>query len=173
MKNIGFSILVAFVITSCGVDGLENVAGLQKFNSGDYPGAIEEFNKAIKREPNKSALFYNRGLAYEKSKDYSKAIADFQQALIINNYKEREKYFWSFYEIGNCYGKLNQEDSCLKYYIKRDELDPGDNLTRLNIAYIYDLRGDTTECCKYLKGINNMDQKFQQTFNNLKAKCKE
>ncbi len=153
--------------------GFENVTGLQKLDKGDYVGAIDEFNIAIKREPNKSALYYNRGLAYEKSKDYNKAINDFQQSLTINNFKEQAKHTGAYYELGNCYGAMNELDSCLKYYQKTNELDPTDNLVILNIAFLYDTKGDTNQVCKYLKDIKNLDPKFQETFNKLKEKCKE
>lgn len=153
--------------------GFENVTGIQKMDKGDYIGAIDEFNKAIKREPNKSALYYNRGIAYEKAKEFNKAIEDFQQALKINNFKERAKHNGAYYELGNCYWAINEKDSCLKYYQKTNELDPFDDIVRLNIAFIFDIKGDTDQVCKYLKGIKNLDPEFQETYNKLKGKYKE
>ena len=155
--------------------GFENVTGLQKLDKADYVGAIDEFNKAIKREPNKSSLYYNRGLAYEKSKDYNKAIEDFQQSLKINNkvFEEQSGHTKAYYELGNCYGAINELDSCLKYYQKTNELDPTDDLVILNIAFIFDKKGNTSQVCKYLNYIRNLDPKFQEAFNKLKDKCKE
>lgn len=153
--------------------GYENLVGNQKLDKGDYAGAIEEFNKAIKRQPNKSTLYKNRGFAFEKSKDYSKALIDFNHALSINNFAEREQYINTFYEIGNCYGALNQLDSCVKYYLKKYEFTPNDKMLKLNIAYVYDKLGKTDESCKFLQGITNLEPKYQETFDSLKMKCKE
>jgi tetratricopeptide (TPR) repeat protein len=153
--------------------GLENVTGLQKLDKGDYVGAIDEFNKAIKRQPNKSALYYNRGLAYEKVKDYNKAIENFHQSIEINTFKEKAIPTAVYYKLANSYAAINEVDSSLKYYQKTNELDPTDNLVILNIAFIFNIKGDTNQVCKYLKDIKNLDPKFQDAFNNLNAKCKE
>lgn len=152
--------------------GFENVTGLQKIEKGDFLGAIEEYNKAITREPNKSALFYNRGIAYEKSHDFIKAIEDFRQSLKINNYNDHSKYVGTYFELANCYIALNELDSSLKYYLKTNELKPNDNLVILNIAYVFDLKGDTNNVCKYLKTIKNLEPKYQETFNEMNEKCK-
>jgi tetratricopeptide (TPR) repeat protein len=155
------------------IDGFENFAGNQKLDKGDYTGAIEEYNKAIMRQPNESTLYRNRGLAFEKSKDYSKSLIDFNHALRINNFTDQEQYINTFYEIGNCYGALNQLDSCVKYYLKKYEFTPNDKMLKLNIAYIYDKLGKTDESCIFLQGITNLEPKFQETYDNLKMKCKE
>jgi len=41
-------------------------SGVEKANSGDYQGAIKEFDKAIKIAPKVAVAYYNRGVAKAK-----------------------------------------------------------------------------------------------------------
>ncbi len=38
-------------------------SGVEKANSGDYQGAIKEFDKAIKIDPKVAVAYYSRGVA--------------------------------------------------------------------------------------------------------------
>lgn len=152
--------------------GFENKTGIQKMDNGDYVGAITEFTKAINRQPNKSMLFYNRGIAYEFSKNYTKAILDFKKSILIDNFKEKEKLSKAYFEIGNCFGRLNQNDSVVFYYIKAHEIKPEDDRIKFEIAFVYSLIGDTTKCRSYLNDVKTVDAEFKDTFDSLKAKYK-
>jgi tetratricopeptide (TPR) repeat protein len=46
----------------------------------DYNRAIEEYNKALRLDPNYADVYHNRGLTYDLMGDYERAIADFTQA---------------------------------------------------------------------------------------------
>ena len=55
--------------------------GLDKYNDGDYYGAISDLSKAIEINPRKHKAYYNRGLAKKTIKDYSGAISDYKKEL--------------------------------------------------------------------------------------------
>ncbi|MGF2040360.1 MAG: tetratricopeptide repeat protein [Nostoc sp. CmiVER01] len=58
--------------------------GINKYDEGNYEGAIEDFNQAIELDP-KNALAYNRrGDAYYRLGDYEQAQADSSQAILLN-----------------------------------------------------------------------------------------
>ena len=57
---------------------------IDKGEKGDYYGAISDFTKAIKINPNDSQAYYNRGWNKGKLKDYYGAISDFTKAIEIN-----------------------------------------------------------------------------------------
>jgi len=59
-------------------------SGVEKADSGDYQGAIKEFDKAIKLNPKLADAYYNRGLAKAYLGDYQGAIEDYSKAIKIN-----------------------------------------------------------------------------------------
>jgi tetratricopeptide (TPR) repeat protein len=57
--------------------------GNAKAGSGDTRGAIEDYNGAIKKNPNFDLAYTNRGAMKVRLGDYRGAIADFNQAIKI------------------------------------------------------------------------------------------
>ena len=74
--------------------------GIDKYDIGDYYGAISDYTKAIEINPNLHQAYYNRGwIKSSKLKDYYGAISDYTKALEINpsdadayNNRGRAKY---------------------------------------------------------------------------------
>ena len=55
-----------------------------KYNRGDYTGAIADYDKAIKLNPDYALAYTNRGLAKAQLKQYSEAIADLDKAIELD-----------------------------------------------------------------------------------------
>ncbi len=53
----------------------------QKYETGDYQGAIADWGKAIEINPQYADAYYNRGNAKRDLKDYQGAIADYSKAI--------------------------------------------------------------------------------------------
>lgn len=67
------------------IDALMSLGNLE-ITRKDYPAAIAAFDQAvaqIKPEPGYWSLYYRRGVAYERDKQWPKAEADFRQALAL------------------------------------------------------------------------------------------
>ena len=58
--------------------------GVKKAEQGDYLGAIDEYNKAIKENQNNSGAYYNRANAKTELNDYTGAIIDYTKAINLN-----------------------------------------------------------------------------------------
>ena len=72
-------------ITACADQGrIYFEQGLEKFDSGNYQGAIVDYTKAIGIDPQSAAAYYNRGNAKNESKDYQGAIADYTKTIEID-----------------------------------------------------------------------------------------
>lgn len=58
--------------------------GVNKYESGNYEGAVEDFNQAIKLDPQNALAYNRRGDAYYRLGDYEQAQADSSQAIVLN-----------------------------------------------------------------------------------------
>ncbi|QNI77565.1 TPR repeat family protein [Synechococcus sp. MVIR-18-1] len=58
--------------------------GVEKYEVGNYQGAIADWNKAIEINPQDALAYYNRGLAKYDSGDHQGAIVDYNKAININ-----------------------------------------------------------------------------------------
>ena len=57
--------------------------GNARYDLGDKQAAIQDYNQALKINPNNADAYYNRGNAYATLGDKFQAISDFQQAAKI------------------------------------------------------------------------------------------
>jgi len=59
--------------------------GLTYFEKNDYSRAIQDFDEAIKLNPDNAAILQSRGWAYESKNDYDQAIRDYDRALSLQS----------------------------------------------------------------------------------------
>jgi tetratricopeptide (TPR) repeat protein len=59
-------------------------SGLAKEDSQQFESAIEDYNEAIKLDPENADYFNQRGITKDKLKDYKGAIEDFDKAIELN-----------------------------------------------------------------------------------------
>ena len=94
--TLGFALAALFLIV--GIVYAHNLEeetfnrGMNYTSKGMYDEAIEEFTKAIEKNPKNAYAYYNRGLTYHKKGKLDKAILDYDKAIEINP-KEAEIYY--------------------------------------------------------------------------------
>jgi len=59
-------------------------SGVEKYEQGDYQGAIADYSKAIEINPQDADYYFIRGLAKSRLKNRQGAIADYNKAIAIN-----------------------------------------------------------------------------------------
>lgn len=103
--------------------------GIEKTQQNDYTGAIEEFNQALRINPNSVDTYIARGVVRLKRGDTHGAIADYNQAIQLdpNNSK-------AYYNRGNAYRKLGNNHRAIADYNQAIKIDP-------NYAAAYHNRG--------------------------------
>ena len=75
------------VASACGGQSETNKhdsAGVKLQTQGDFLGAIEEFNEAIRLDPGNSNAYTNRGFAYNQLGMYQRAIEDLDDAIRLD-----------------------------------------------------------------------------------------
>lgn len=66
--------------------------GLQKFEEGNYYGAISIFDEEINLNPHVKELYFWRGKAFVAVNEFKKAIKDFSTAITFDNYYSEAYY---------------------------------------------------------------------------------
>ncbi|MBD2357937.1 tetratricopeptide repeat protein [Tolypothrix sp. FACHB-123] len=162
--------------------------GLEKYQRGDYPGAIASWTEAIRLNPKFAAAYYNRGAA-RRFTDVQGAIADLNQALTLkgdypeayylrgllqteslNNHtaaiedfnqaiRLRPKYAAAYFKRGNTQYRLGDVPAAIADYNQAIAIEPDYADPYFNRAVIYYKQGDRPQPLKDLQQAANLYQK--------------
>ena len=99
-----------------------NKRGNEKYDAEDYKGAISDFSKAIKINPQYGDAYYNRGLAKENLKDFEGAISDYTKAIEI--YPKGEDAGDAYHGRGYAKEMLKDFEGAISDYTKAKKLIP-------------------------------------------------
>jgi len=94
-------------------------SGVEKANSGDYEGAIEDYNKAIEINPKDAEAYNNRGVAKWDLGDDRGAIEDYNKAIEI-----KPRYADAYSDRGVVKDKLGDYKGAIEDYNKAIEINP-------------------------------------------------
>ena len=83
--------------------------GTAYLKKGQYNEAIEEYNKAIKINPNYSLAYYNRSVAYSRIGQHDRALTDCNKVLQLD-----PKHAKSYYTRGVSYWHLGTKNQAIK-----------------------------------------------------------
>jgi len=96
---------------------------MQREESGDHPGAIEDYTRAIDRVPGHALAHYNRGVARHAVGDPSGAIQDYERAVQLQPDLADALYNASLarWEIGDRVGARTSAEEARRLYATRRE----------------------------------------------------
>lgn len=133
--------------------------------TGQIDEALNNFDKAIAKDPEDATLYYNRGLIYDQMGEFEKAEADYKKAVEVD-----PKFFDAAYNLGAMYFNAGAEwnnkasnygikeqaeyDAATKkaneYFAKAKpaleqahEIDPSDKNTMASLVQVYAIMGET------------------------------
>ncbi len=132
-------------------EGAFNNRGNAYSDLGQYARAIQDYDEAIRLNPNDDKAFYNRGGAYYGLRQYARAIQDYDEAIRLTN----DAY--AFSNRGNAYGNLGQYARAIRDYDEAIRLKPND-------AYaFYDRAGAYYGLGQYARAIKDYDEAIRLT----------
>jgi tetratricopeptide (TPR) repeat protein len=111
--------------------------GNARYDLGDYQGAIDDYNQALKLDPNNAKAYYNRGIARSDLGDNQGAIDDYTQAIKLdpnNAYAYNTNNAYAYNNRGFARYNLGDKQGAIDDYTQAIKLDP-------NNAYAYNNRG--------------------------------
>lgn len=94
--------------------------GTDRYTQKDYDGAIADYSKAIRLDPQYTDAYRERGLAREVKKNYAGAIIDLTRAIDLD-----PKNVNSYYNRGHVKMTMGDSHGAMVDYSKVIELDPG------------------------------------------------
>ncbi|MEG3958309.1 tetratricopeptide repeat protein [Microcoleus sp. herbarium2] len=105
------------------------IRGEDKYQKGDYQGAIAAYTQAIALNPNYVQAYHNRGIVRSKLGDKQGAVADYNQALRIN-----PNYAKAYYNRGIARDDLGDKQGAVADYNQALRINP-------NYVLAYNNRG--------------------------------
>jgi tetratricopeptide (TPR) repeat protein len=83
----------------------------QRFESGFYEGALQDYDQALRLDPENAEIWFARGLTNERLKDYKEAFSDYTKAIDI-----KEDYAKIWLSRGNVLLKLERYSDAIEDY---------------------------------------------------------
>lgn len=124
--------------------GHYNMGNIYMNDRGDYPKAIEAYQKAIQARPDYSDAWTNLGVSLQYLKQYRLAIDALLQAVRLNpNHVEAHN------NLGVGYEKIEKTDSALYHYQIALSLNPGKVELYNNVGYALDKTGKMDSAIYY------------------------
>ena len=124
-----------------------NNRGIHHKNKGEYDRAIQDYNQALKIDPQYALSFNNRGNAYNSKGQHDRAIQDYDQAIKIN-----PQYASAFFNRGNTYNSKGQHDRAIQDYDQAIKINPQSANAFLNRGVVYNSKG------QFDRAIQDYDQ---------------
>jgi len=100
----------------------ENELYAYRAESGDLKNMVQEYTKAIEREPENSDLYILRGNIYSHFGQYEKAIEDYSKAIDLS--QNMEDIYVIYYNRGYAYDSKGEYDKAIEDFTKAIDINP-------------------------------------------------
>ena len=142
--------------------------GLERYEAGDYQGAIADYTKAIKIDPMSSRAYHNRGAAKQELNLHKSAINDFNKAIELEKNNEILYHYynnraWSKYNVGDL--KMGLIDADKSIELNQDYMHSFDTRGRIR-QDLGDVKG---ACSDFKKSVSLGNQITVQYLNTEKG----
>jgi Ca-activated chloride channel homolog len=123
---------------------LKGASSMDRYNQGDFEGALQSFREELKGDPDSPVLNFNAGDAAYRLRKFDEAFEAYSKAMVSDDPTIREK---AYYNAGNALfmaGNVAQEierqlsnyyDARYQYHQALD-LDPGDQQAKRNLSLL-------------------------------------
>ena len=121
-----------FVPVNVGNSYSHNKLGSAFIQKGKLPEAIEQFELALKYDPDNTAAHINLGTALARMERYDQAIEELQAVLTLDGEKDR-----AHHELGLIYHQLGDLEKAVEHYEASISLNPRNSAVHNNLGSIY------------------------------------
>jgi len=135
--------------------------GLAKKDSGDYKGAIADYNESILINPYCSDAFNNRGNAKSNLEDYKGAISDYNHAINLNPDNDA-----AYNNRGNVKSILEDYEEAISDYNHAIKLSPDNDGAYFNLGNVKRILGDYKGAITYYNYAIKLNSSYPDAYNN-------
>jgi tetratricopeptide (TPR) repeat protein len=129
-----------------------NNRGASYRNLNRYNQAIEDYDAAIRLNPEYATAFYNRGIAYDRKGFYGLAIDDFDTAIRLN-----PDLSDAYNQRGLAYVKDGRYDIAIENFSQAIRLDPELDSAYFNRGLAYHSKGDSNRAAEDIRKSHALD----------------
>lgn len=129
--------------------------GLDLLNEGKNADAIDKFTQGIAEDNTNPALFYYRGLAYERQGELDLALADYQKSIEL-----KPDFALPFARSGISYAKQKNYEKACEYYQQALDLGDSDVTTYYNYGAVLMNQGKSQEAKIVFEKLLELDENY-------------
>jgi TPR repeat protein len=129
-----------------------NNRGASYRNMNNYNQAIEDYDAAIRLNPEYSTAYYNRGIAYDRKGFHGLAIDDFDTAIRLN-----PDLSDAYNQRGLAYVKDGRYDIAIENFSQAIRLDPELDSAYFNRGLVYHSTGETDRAAEDIRKSHALD----------------
>ena len=133
-------------------------------NLGDFSGAVENNQEALRLYPFSSITHYNLGLAYQFQNDLEKAVEHYSRAIQLKPDDAQ-----AYNNLGGVLYHLKRTDKAIEIYRRGLEQVPDDRDMNYNLGLIFRLEGRRSEAVEMFKKALEIDPKYEKAIQELQA----
>jgi tetratricopeptide (TPR) repeat protein len=135
--------------------------GATLYDMGQYDRAIQDYDAAIKLNPNFGQAVFNRGNAYDEKGQYDRAIQDYNLAIELS-----PDYAKVFNNRGYVYDEKREYDRAIRDYDRALELNPSYAEALNNRGIAYGKMGEYIHAIRDYDRAIELEPKYAEAFNN-------
>ncbi|MCU0518516.1 MAG: tetratricopeptide repeat protein [Oscillatoria sp. Prado101] len=138
----------ALVVKEMSAEDLFN-KGMNKIETADYKGAIEDFTQALALQPNMPDAYYFRGLARDLLEDNQGALQDYSEAIRLTPSGQDSTYAYN--NRGTVYAEMQDYQKAIEDYDRAVQSDPTNANAYYNRALAHIALKDSNSALSDLK----------------------
>lgn len=135
--------------------------GLRAKAEGQMEEAIQEYSKAIDKDPRNAAAYNNRGIVYDDLEQYERAIEDYDKAIELN-----PNNVLAYNNRGVAYDNLGEYEKAIEDYDKAIKLDPDYAAAYNNRGVIYNALGQYEKAIECYTQAIKLDPQYKTAYQN-------
>ncbi|MDA0711269.1 MAG: tetratricopeptide repeat protein [bacterium] len=124
-----------FGLSSGDLAQIHDRLGVNFNNKGDYPRAVEAFQKLVSLTPTAPA-FHKLGIAHSNNNDLQEAIESFRKAVALDS-----KYLNSYYKLADVYAKTENFGEAIRCLTQAVEIDTQSPESHFRLGTVHNARG--------------------------------